>query len=267
MRERRRHARRRARAAAQVPASAPRARARRRPAAAPACRRASRGSPASSSASSCRSRARRRSGAAWQARRSADDARDIPRAHRRGAAPRRALARQGAHAARRLRGDRGRPRSERSSRTRPRPACTRRSPRCRASARGSADIFLLFCLGRADAFAAGDLALQTAAANALGLAERPSREALLAIAERWRPWRGVAAHLLWADYKVAPMGASRPEKRLNSLQFGARATLRRRSRMSQRRGTFTELIRAASIPAETLGRTRFAKENRQDART
>jgi DNA-3-methyladenine glycosylase II len=67
----------------------------------------------------------------------------------------------------------------------------------------SADIFLLFCLGRADAFAAGDLALQTAAMGALDLEERPSRESLLALAERWRPWRGVAAHLLWADYKLA----------------------------------------------------------------
>lgn len=66
----------------------------------------------------------------------------------------------------------------------------------------SADIFLLFCLGRADAFAAGDLALQTAAANAMRLSRRPSREELLAIAEHWRPWRGVAAHMLWAYYKV-----------------------------------------------------------------
>jgi DNA-3-methyladenine glycosylase II len=67
----------------------------------------------------------------------------------------------------------------------------------------SADIYLLFCLGRADAFAAGDLALQIAARAALGLDQRPSREELFAIAERWRPWRGVAAHLLWAYYKVA----------------------------------------------------------------
>lgn len=67
----------------------------------------------------------------------------------------------------------------------------------------SADIYLLFCLGRADAFAAGDLALQTAVRAALSLQERPSREELFAIAERWRPWRGVAAHLLWAYYKVA----------------------------------------------------------------
>lgn len=67
----------------------------------------------------------------------------------------------------------------------------------------SADIYLLFCLGRADAFAAGDLALQIAARAAMGLAERPSREELFDIADRWRPWRGVAAHLLWAYYKVA----------------------------------------------------------------
>lgn len=71
----------------------------------------------------------------------------------------------------------------------------------------SADIYLLFCLGRADAFAPGDLALQTATARAMNLAERPSRDDLNAIAERWRPWRGVAAHMLWAYYKVAPMGA------------------------------------------------------------
>jgi DNA-3-methyladenine glycosylase II len=67
----------------------------------------------------------------------------------------------------------------------------------------SADIYLLFCLGRADAFAAGDLALQIAARAALGLEERPSSDELFDIAERWRPWRGVAAHLLWAYYKVA----------------------------------------------------------------
>ena len=67
----------------------------------------------------------------------------------------------------------------------------------------TADIFLMFCLGRADAFAAGDLALQVAAQMAMDLDERPSAKELLDIAERWRPWRGVAARLLWAYYKVA----------------------------------------------------------------
>ncbi len=64
----------------------------------------------------------------------------------------------------------------------------------------TADIFLLFCLGHPDAWPAGDLALQEAARLVLDLPTRPSEKALRAIGERWRPWRGVAAHLLWAAY-------------------------------------------------------------------
>lgn len=64
----------------------------------------------------------------------------------------------------------------------------------------TADIYILFCLGRSDAFAPGDLALQIGAQRALGLRERPNAEELREIAERWRPWRGVAARLLWTYY-------------------------------------------------------------------
>jgi len=66
----------------------------------------------------------------------------------------------------------------------------------------TADIFIMFCLGRRDAFAAGDLALQVAADGALGLGYRPAAPELLELAERWRPWRGVAARLLWAYYPI-----------------------------------------------------------------
>lgn len=62
----------------------------------------------------------------------------------------------------------------------------------------TADIFLLFCLGRADAFAPGDLALMTATARLMRARTLPDRNKLTRIAERWRPWRGVAARLLWA---------------------------------------------------------------------
>ncbi len=65
----------------------------------------------------------------------------------------------------------------------------------------TADIFLLFCLGHPDAFPAGDLALQEAAKQALDLKARPDAARLERIAERWRPWRGVAARLLWAYYR------------------------------------------------------------------
>lgn len=64
----------------------------------------------------------------------------------------------------------------------------------------TADIYLLFCLGRADAFPHGDLALQVAAGDALDLGGRCTPLGLRAIAEDWRPARGVAAHLLWAYY-------------------------------------------------------------------
>lgn len=66
----------------------------------------------------------------------------------------------------------------------------------------TADVYLLFCLGRADAFAAGDLALQVAAQHAFGLNRRPAPAELLGLAERWRPWRGVAARLLWTYYRT-----------------------------------------------------------------
>jgi DNA-3-methyladenine glycosylase II len=64
----------------------------------------------------------------------------------------------------------------------------------------TADIYLLFCLGHADAFPAGDLALQEAARIGLGLKARPDAKQMVALAENWRPFRGVAAHLLWAYY-------------------------------------------------------------------
>jgi DNA-3-methyladenine glycosylase II len=64
----------------------------------------------------------------------------------------------------------------------------------------TADVYILFCLGRADGWAPGDLALQVAAQHALELGERPDKVAMLELGERWRPWRGVAARLLWAYY-------------------------------------------------------------------
>jgi DNA-3-methyladenine glycosylase II len=67
----------------------------------------------------------------------------------------------------------------------------------------TADIYLLFCLGHADAWPAGDLALQEAARLAFGLQRRPAQSEMVKLAERWRPWRGVAAHVLWNYYRTA----------------------------------------------------------------
>ena len=66
----------------------------------------------------------------------------------------------------------------------------------------TADIYLLFCLGHADAWPAGDLAVQEAARIAFDLQKRPDAKEMGKLAEPWRPWRGVAAHLFWAYYRV-----------------------------------------------------------------
>lgn len=72
----------------------------------------------------------------------------------------------------------------------------------------TADIYLMFCAGRADVFAHGDLALQVAAQMAFELDRRPTADELAALAQRWSPWRGVAARMLWAYYRVARQSGS-----------------------------------------------------------
>ena len=66
----------------------------------------------------------------------------------------------------------------------------------------TADIYLLFCLGHGDAWPAGDLAVQEAIKIGLGLKERPTARQMAPLAEPWRPYRGAAAHLWWAYYRL-----------------------------------------------------------------
>lgn len=68
--------------------------------------------------------------------------------------------------------------------------------------RWTAEIYVMFSLGRADVLAAGDLALQEAARDLFDLTARPREAALRSMADEWSPWRGVAARLLWAYYRV-----------------------------------------------------------------
>jgi DNA-3-methyladenine glycosylase II len=64
----------------------------------------------------------------------------------------------------------------------------------------SANIYLLMAMRRADIWPAGDLALAVAIKELHGLAARPSPEELEQIAEQWRPYRAVAARMLWQYY-------------------------------------------------------------------
>jgi DNA-3-methyladenine glycosylase II len=80
----------------------------------------------------------------------------------------------------------------------------------------TADIYLLSCLGHADAWPAGDLALQEAARLAFALPARPTTKEMQPLAESWRPWRAVAARVLWTYYRAikgrdgAPMAPTKP---------------------------------------------------------
>jgi DNA-3-methyladenine glycosylase II len=67
----------------------------------------------------------------------------------------------------------------------------------------TADIYLLMALRRPDIWPAIDLVLISAAQSLKGLDRRPDREALEQMAESWRPWRAVAARLLWHYYLSA----------------------------------------------------------------
>jgi len=64
----------------------------------------------------------------------------------------------------------------------------------------SAEVFLLFALGRPDIWPAEDLALRVAVQWLKALPERPEGKELRCMAEPWRPWRSVAACLLWQFY-------------------------------------------------------------------
>ena len=69
--------------------------------------------------------------------------------------------------------------------------------------RWTADIYLLMVLRRPDIWPSGDLALAAAAHHVKRLRSRPTPQEMNAIGEAWRPWRAVAARILWHYYLSA----------------------------------------------------------------
>lgn len=63
--------------------------------------------------------------------------------------------------------------------------------------RWTAEIFLMFRLGRPDILPAGDLGLMNAVHRAYGLRKRPDARRLRKMGEAWRPYRSIAAWYLW----------------------------------------------------------------------
>ncbi|SLJ84565.1 DNA-3-methyladenine glycosylase family protein [Psychrobacter sp. DAB_AL43B] len=66
--------------------------------------------------------------------------------------------------------------------------------------RWTAEMYLLFSLGRSDVLAVDDLAIKVAAMHLLGLAERPTPKQLETATKEWSPHRSAASLLLWSHY-------------------------------------------------------------------
>jgi len=66
----------------------------------------------------------------------------------------------------------------------------------------SADIYLMFGLGRPDIWPVGDLGLQVGAQWLHGLAAKPTKKEMERLAEPWHPYRSSASIFLWHYYGV-----------------------------------------------------------------
>ncbi len=76
--------------------------------------------------------------------------------------------------------------------------------RIKGIGRWSADIYLLMVLLRPDVWPKGDLALVQAAREVKRLPSTPSADEMETLGDAWRPWRAVAARLLWHHYLSRP---------------------------------------------------------------
>jgi DNA-3-methyladenine glycosylase II len=68
----------------------------------------------------------------------------------------------------------------------------------------SAQMFLMFQLGRPDVLPVGDLGIRRAIERAYGLDALPEAAAMEEIAEPWRPYRTLACRYLWRSLQNEP---------------------------------------------------------------
>ncbi|MDW6005077.1 DNA-3-methyladenine glycosylase family protein [Vibrio mangrovi] len=74
----------------------------------------------------------------------------------------------------------------------------------RGFGRWSAEIYLMFSLGRLDIFPADDLAIRIALGKLKGLEEKPTPAQARAMVAHWAPYRSIGSLFLWHYYRGAP---------------------------------------------------------------
>ena len=94
----------------------------------------------------------------------------------------------------------------------------------------TADVYLLMVLQRPDIWPVGDLALQKAARHVKQLRKHPSSTKLEKIGEAWRPWRAVAARMLWHDYLSRAAEARNAGKRVKPKAAGKSSKANRKKK-------------------------------------
>lgn len=74
--------------------------------------------------------------------------------------------------------------------------------------RWTAEMFLIFCLGRSDVLSPSDLGIRKAVQKAYGYKSLPSPRTVERHGRRWAPYRSVACWYLWASVDGPPPGAA-----------------------------------------------------------
>jgi DNA-3-methyladenine glycosylase II len=78
----------------------------------------------------------------------------------------------------------------------------------RGIGRWTAEMFLIFSLGRLDVLPVHDLGLRAGVQRQYGLGELPDKETLTALAEPWRPYRSIATWYFWRSFGTVPQSGA-----------------------------------------------------------
>jgi DNA-3-methyladenine glycosylase II len=78
----------------------------------------------------------------------------------------------------------------------------------RGIGRWTAEMFLIFSLGRLDVFPLADFGLRAGVRNQYGLEDLPDKSTLNRIGEAWRPYRSVGTWFIWRSFGNVPQSAA-----------------------------------------------------------
>lgn len=118
--------------------------------------------------------------------------------------------------------------------------------------RWTAEIYMMFALGRPDVMPANDLGLIVAAQHLLKLRQRPEPERLMKLSKPWQPWRSVAALFLWHFRRNMPDFSGSPAAQARRAAEQAAKEERKAARLNK--------VTAARAAKKTASRKKAAKK-------